>query len=1079
MMNWMIYITQGMVERLVTFSKKILIGILLTIPLLLNATTYYVAPTGVDAAPPTRGTFAAPFATFQYAVYYAQAGDTVYFRGGTYTMTASDGIAIYPDGGTGYNGTAGNPICYFAYPDDYTAGNIPIFDFSSVPNTEIKKGIRSDYLEYVHFKGFEIRNIVQYNPGGIVAAIGMTFSDNVIFENVTVRNIGGAGFVTDRCISISFINCDAINCADPYSTSSSGAYGAGDGWQLSCRNVNNGYVYLKGCRSIFSSDDGYDSYWNDGTVVYDSCWALGDNHNGGEGNGWKLGRNFSTVADTLIRTVMNCISVNHHTSGFNTNHVKGHTAIYNNVSYNDSIGYYHLSSGDYNYLVTFRNNIAYDYWTMPTRNFADQPNVIHDHNSWNGVVTVSDDDFISLDTTSLYSSRQADGSLPVTNFMMLASTSDLIDAGVSDSLSTVIDLYYNGSSPDINWLEYASQNPPVTPSVVFTTNVYASVNYATIGGNVFDDGGDIVTARGICWGTTINPTVANDTVRCGVGEGTYVGTLSPLILNTTYHARAWAYNQYGYSYGEDVSFMSLFPNNIRRLTMGGKVVRLPNGKYVYITASNAAPTVLVTSINIAGEVGATTIASDDGVLQIYADVSPNNATDTTITWSRINRTGTATISSGGLLSAITDGIVTVKALANDASSVYDTLQITISNQSLVTSINVGGTGGATTISSDGGTLQMLADVSPNNAADTTITWSRTNRTGTANVNATGLLTALSDGIVTVRATANDGSDVFDTLQITLSNQVAASQIIADHTIVDRYDDIPQQWIDSVKKMWLTVPGESHSAAYRTGLEYVEALDAKYAVTVRTSGTPDPYTTANLRVSRATWGNYSSSTGWIYDYGEEDWWTNATAVSRTKAGITYANTNNLEIAAIGFGWCYDHVNYYQSVNADPVYGCRWQGTSVNGPTGEWAWGLDAEDFAQTGNAVSMDTYLSATQEYIDYCTTNGYSTKVFFTTAPVDNYYTGEAGYQGSLKQEHIREYVLEDATRILFDYADILCYDDDGTLTTTTWNGNTYPTITVTNEGDNGVGHIGSAGALRLGKAMWWMLARMAGWDGN
>ncbi len=29
------------------------------------------------------------------------------------------------------------------------------------------------------------------------------------------------------------------------------------------------------------------------------------------------------------------------------------------------------------------------------------------------------------------------------------------------------------------------------------------------------------------------------------------------------------------------------------------------------------------------------------------------------------------------------------------------------------------------------------------------------------------------------------------------------------------------------------------------------------------------------------------------------------------------------------------------------------------------------------------------------------------------------------------------------------------------------------------IGHISNAGALRLAKAMWWMLARMAGWDGG
>jgi hypothetical protein len=39
--------------------------------------------------------------------------------------------------------------------------------------------------------------------------------------------------------------------------------------------------------------------------------------------------------------------------------------------------------------------------------------------------------------------------------------------------------------------------------------------------------------------------------------------------------------------------------------------------------------------------------------------------------------------------------------------------------------------------------------------------------------------------------------------------------------------------------------------------------------------------------------------------------------------------------------------------------------------------------------------------------------------------------------------------------------------------------ITSANYGKGDLGHIGSDGALRLAKAMWWMLARIAGWDGE
>ncbi len=126
------------------------------------------------------------------------------------------------------------------------------------------------------------------------------------------------------------------------------------------------------------------------------------------------------------------------------------------------------------------------------------------------------------------------------------------------------------------------------------------------------------------------------------------------------------------------------------------------------------------------------------------------------------------------------------------------------------------------------------------------------------------------------------------------------QIIADHSVVDAYEDIPQFYIDKVKEMWLVYAGESHSAAIRTGLAILETLNPKYQVNVSEAGTPEPWTTSYLRASRATWGNVSNSTGWIYSYGEEDWFTNSTAIARTKAGIAYCNSHNLAISAMGFG-----------------------------------------------------------------------------------------------------------------------------------------------------------------------------------
>ena len=68
-------------------------------------------------------------------------------------------------------------------------------------------------------------------------------------------------------------------------------------------------------------------------------------------------------------------------------------------------------------------------------------------------------------------------------------------------------------------------------------------------------------------------------------------------------------------------------------------------------------------------------------------------------------------------------------------------------------------------------------------------------------------------------------------------------------------------------------------------------------------------------------------------------------------------------------------------------------------------------------------------------------------------------YQGYLKYKQIRDYVAAHPATILFDYADILCYDNDGTPTTTSWNGHTYPFITDRNVYPEGAGdyHISEA----------------------
>jgi uncharacterized protein YjdB len=173
----------------------------------------------------------------------------------------------------------------------------------------------------------------------------------------------------------------------------------------------------------------------------------------------------------------------------------------------------------------------------------------------------------------------------------------------------------------------------------------------------------------------------------------------------------------------------------------------------------------VTGITVTSS--AITMAEGD-TLQMNAIVTPSNATNKDVTWSVADETGSATITTGGgLLTATGDGTVTVTATANDGSGITGTLQITITSSTVaVTGITVT----STAISvNNGSTLQMTAIVLPDDASDKTVTWSVENGTGSATIStSSGLLTGTSPGAVTVKATANDGSDITGTLQITVN-----------------------------------------------------------------------------------------------------------------------------------------------------------------------------------------------------------------------------------------------------------------------------------------------------------------------
>ncbi len=175
------------------------------------------------------------------------------------------------------------------------------------------------------------------------------------------------------------------------------------------------------------------------------------------------------------------------------------------------------------------------------------------------------------------------------------------------------------------------------------------------------------------------------------------------------------------------------------------------------------------SIKISSEGDATTIETNGGTLQLTATLYPMDLAVPSVTWMSSDN-AIATVDEAGMVTAVANGDVTISASAEDGSGKKDEFMITLSNQMvMIESIAVSGAGDATTIETAGGTLQMAAAVLPEGADETMIEWS-VSPEGVATIDAAGLLTAVANGVVTVTATATDGSGITGTADITVSSQ---------------------------------------------------------------------------------------------------------------------------------------------------------------------------------------------------------------------------------------------------------------------------------------------------------------------
>lgn len=93
---------------------------------------------------------------------------------------------------------------------------------------------------------------------------------------------------------------------------------------------------------------------------------------------------------------------------------------------------------------------------------------------------------------------------------------------------------------------------------VTTTEVDVSGYNTESGGNVLSDSGFAITGRGVCWSSSVYPTLSDFYTSDGSGTGSYTSILSTLSENTEYFVRAYATNENGTNYGDQINFTTQY-----------------------------------------------------------------------------------------------------------------------------------------------------------------------------------------------------------------------------------------------------------------------------------------------------------------------------------------------------------------------------------------------------------------------------------------------------------------------------------------------------------------------------------------
>jgi hypothetical protein len=128
---------------------------------------------------------------------------------------------------------------------------------------------------------------------------------------------------------------------------------------------------------------------------------------------------------------------------------------------------------------------------------------------------------------------------------------------------------------DIDSISYVIPDITSLPTLITIALSQETSNAVFSGGIVLSDGGSPVTQRGVCWNTSVNPTLANSFTIDGAGTGSYTSHAIPLVAATSYFLRSYATNENGTAYGNQLTFTTASSNQ------GADLPEVVTGELVY------------------------------------------------------------------------------------------------------------------------------------------------------------------------------------------------------------------------------------------------------------------------------------------------------------------------------------------------------------------------------------------------------------------------------------------------------------------------------------------------------------------